>query len=280
MSPASTQRASRADAPLFHQIELMYCGRVPTLTDPPPVLRLAGHPVRWRLLGELARSDRTVRELTDLVGEPQNLVSYHLGKLRAAGLVTSRRSSADGRDAYQSLDLARTGSLLAEAGGLLHPGLRLVPPPPGHPPARPARVLFICTGNSARSQMAEAFARHRSAGAVDACSAGSNPKPVHPEAVRIMRDEHGIDISAQSSKHLDVFARRRFDRVVTLCDRAREACPEHAGHPGAAHWSIADPTAGEPGARQLRDALRRTAAELDTRVAFLLETFAPPATAA
>ena len=72
---------------------------------PPEFLQLAGHPLRWQLLGELARSDRTVHELTGLVGEAQNLVSYHLGKLREAGLVSTRRSSADGRDAYYTADL-------------------------------------------------------------------------------------------------------------------------------------------------------------------------------
>ena len=66
---------------------------------PPEFLQLTGHPLRWRLLGELSRSDRMVHELTGLVGQPQNLVSYHLGKLRAARLVSARRSSADGRDA-------------------------------------------------------------------------------------------------------------------------------------------------------------------------------------
>ena len=72
---------------------------------PREFLQLAGHPLRWRLLGELARSDRMVHELTGLVGEPQNLVSYHLGKLRDGGLVSARRSSADRRDAYYALDL-------------------------------------------------------------------------------------------------------------------------------------------------------------------------------
>src|SRR6516165_6693075 len=92
----------------------------------PRFLRLAGHPVRWRLLTELAYSDRQVRELTDLLGRPQNLVSYHLSRLRADGIVTMRRSSADGRDAYYSVDLARCGELLTAAGAALHPGLRLI----------------------------------------------------------------------------------------------------------------------------------------------------------
>src|ERR1700704_728643 len=109
---------------------------------PPALLQLAGHPVRWRLLSELARSDRLVHELTGLVGEPQNLVSYHLGKLRDGRLVSARRSSADGRDTYYGLDLARVGGLLSAAGGALHPGLRLAPPPRDGAAIAPVRVLF------------------------------------------------------------------------------------------------------------------------------------------
>src|SRR5262247_1276901 len=74
---------------------------------PPEFLQLAGHPLRWRLLSELARSDRMVQELTGLIGEPQNLVSYHLGKLRDGRLVSARRSSADRRDACYTVHLAR-----------------------------------------------------------------------------------------------------------------------------------------------------------------------------
>jgi DNA-binding transcriptional ArsR family regulator len=95
---------------------------------PPEFLQLAGHPLRWQLLRELARSDRTVHELTGLVSEAQNLVSYHLGKLRDAGLVSTRRSSADGRDAYYTVDLTRIGELLSATAGALHPGLYLTPP--------------------------------------------------------------------------------------------------------------------------------------------------------
>src|SRR5438270_5928883 len=95
---------------------------------PPEFLQLAGHPLRWQLLGELARSDLMVHELTGRVGQPQNLVSYHLAKLRDARLVSARRSSADGRDTYYTVDIARVGDLLTATGAALHPGLRLVPP--------------------------------------------------------------------------------------------------------------------------------------------------------
>ena len=235
-------------------------------------MQLAGHPLRWRLLGELGRSDRMVHELTGLVGQPQNLVSYHLGKLRDARLVSARRSSADGRDAYYTVDLARLGQLLTATGVALHPGLRLVPPAadPARPDAGKVRVLFLCTGNSARSQMAEALARVRSGGLVEAHSAGSRPKPLHPNAVRVMREEHGIDLAGWRSKHLSVFAEQRFDRVITLCDRVREVCPEFPGQPETVHWSIPDPAASHDDDELNYPAFQQTAAELETRIGFLL----------
>jgi protein-tyrosine-phosphatase/DNA-binding transcriptional ArsR family regulator len=253
---------------LIDQSSLIY--RAGVQSAPPGFLRLAGHPLRWRLLTELARSDRQVRELTGLLGQRQNLVSYHLAQLRAGGLVSARRSSADGRDAYYRIDLARCRELLAEAGLALHPGLG---PGPGlgprSGPARtvraPTRVVFLCTGNSARSQMAEALLVQLAGGAVEAASAGSSPKPLHPEAVRVMR-EYGIDISGRRSKHLAEFTGQRFGYVITLCDRVREVCPEFPGHPHLVHWSIADP-AGEEDAEA---AFRRVAAELRTRIGFLL----------
>src|SRR5690242_12778851 len=90
---------------------------------PPRVLALVGHPVRWRLLRELVRSDRSVAELTELVDAPQSLVSYHLRRLRTDELVAMRRSTADRRDAYYRIDLARCGEELRAAGTALHPGL-------------------------------------------------------------------------------------------------------------------------------------------------------------
>jgi protein-tyrosine-phosphatase/DNA-binding transcriptional ArsR family regulator len=240
---------------------------------PPAFLQLAGHPLRWRLLGDLARSDRTVRELTALAGEPQNLVSYHLAKLRDAGLVSARRSSADGRDAYYRVALTRFGELLARSGAALHPGLRLLPPPSAAPTVT-ARVLFLCTGNSSRSQMAEALARARSGGRVEACSAGSNPKPLHPNAVRVMREEHGLDLAGQRPKHLRVFAQEPFDLVISLCDRVREVCPEFPGRPETIHWSIPDPAAAHADDEASYSAFQQTADELEDRIGFLLASLA------
>src|SRR5215211_6844477 len=123
-------------------------------STPPRFLRLAGNPLRWRLLSELARSDRRVGELCQLADRRQSLVSYHLRQLRDGGLVSLRRSAADGRDSYYVLDLARCGELLKGTGRALHPGL--VPAPRARSKrergARVVHVLFLCTGNSARSQ--------------------------------------------------------------------------------------------------------------------------------
>ncbi len=262
--------------------------------SPPRFLRLAGHPLRWRLLSELARSDRRVGELCELAGQPQSLVSYHLRQLRDGELVSARRSLADGRDTYYVLDLARCGELLAGAGAALHPGLapagagaalhRGVEPAgaraalhPGLAPAggsrggvARARVLFLCTGNSARSQMAEALVEALSEGAVHAVSAGSRPKPLHPNAVRVMR-ARGIDLAGRRSKHLAEFTGQRFDYVISLCDRVREVCPEFPGA-RAIHWSVRDP-ARDPGTEdQTLPAFERTAAELELRIGFLLAT--------
>lgn len=240
-------------------------------SDNPPqeVLLLAGHPIRWRLLGELARSDCLVHELSESVGEPQNLISYHLAKLREGRLVTARRSSADRRDTYYVLDLERLGSGLAQAGGALHPGLRLTPRADGLLRPRAAKILFLCTGNSARSQMAEALTRARSGGRVKAYSAGSEPKPLHPNALRVMQEVHGLDLSRHASKHFDTFAGERFDRVISLCDRVREVCPQLAGRPRAVHWSIPNPASGESDAITY-SLFKQTADELEGRIAFLL----------
>jgi ArsR family transcriptional regulator, arsenate/arsenite/antimonite-responsive transcriptional repressor / arsenate reductase (thioredoxin) len=241
-------------------------------SSPPRFLRLAGHPLRWRLLSDLAHSDRRVGELCELAGRRQSLVSYHLRQLRDGGLVSTRRSAADGRDTYYVLDLARCGELLSSVGVALHPGLA----PAARGTARPergsalARVLFLCTGNSARSQIAEALAEQLSNGAVSAVSAGSHPKPLHPNAVQVMR-ARGIDIAGRRSKQLSEFAPQRFDYVISLCDRVREVCPEFPQWPGLIHWSIPDPTR-EPGSdNETLPAFERTATELATRIGFLIE---------
>jgi protein-tyrosine-phosphatase/DNA-binding transcriptional ArsR family regulator len=250
----------------------------PPEVSPPALLQLVADPQRWQLLRELARSDRRVGELTQLLDKPQNLVSYHLAELREARLVSSRRSSADGRDIYYRIDLLRCRDLLGAAGAALHPGVRLIPAPPAADVARHRRrplVLFLCTGNSARSQMAQALLEHRSRHTIDARSAGSDPTELHPNAVRAMA-ERGIDISGRQTKHLRRFTRSRFDRVITLCDKVREACPEFPGRPTAAHWSMPDPAAEGGGNDASYPAFRRAADELEVRVALLIGELTQP----
>jgi ArsR family transcriptional regulator, arsenate/arsenite/antimonite-responsive transcriptional repressor / arsenate reductase (thioredoxin) len=135
-------------------------------------------------------------------------------------------------------------------------------------------VLFLCAGNSARLQIVEVLAGQLSGGAVSAVSAGSHPKPLHPNAVRVMA-ERGIDISGRRSKHLSQFTGQRFDYVISLCDRVREVCPEFPGAPELIHWSIPDP-AREPGSdEETLPAFERTATELSTRIDFLIEAIDP-----
>jgi ArsR family transcriptional regulator, arsenate/arsenite/antimonite-responsive transcriptional repressor / arsenate reductase (thioredoxin) len=212
-----------------------------------------------------------VGELVELVAKPQNLVSYHLAELRHAGIVSARRSSADGRDVYYRAELFRCRDLLGEAGRLLHPALSLAPLPLGDAEWRGARprLLFLCTGNSARSQIAEALVSHRSAGTVEARSAGSHPKSLHPNAVRVMA-ERGIDIAGRPVKSLTRFTRNRFHRVVTLCDRVREICPVFPGAPTVAHWSIADPAAAGDSDTATYTAFQSVTDEIETRVDLLL----------
>ncbi|HSK96365.1 MAG TPA: arsenate reductase ArsC [Euzebyales bacterium] len=136
-------------------------------------------------------------------------------------------------------------------------------------------VLFVCTGNSARSPIAEALLRHHTAGRVDVTSAGSRPKPrLHPNTVRVLHEAFDVDVSAQRPRHLEAVANRRFDHVITLCDKAREACPEFASHPRRAHWSIPDPANAGDTAEASYPAFQRTAADVDTRVLHLLPILA------
>jgi len=124
------------------------------------------------------------------------------------------------------------------------------------------RVLVLCTGNSARSQMAEGLLRHDGGEGLDVVSAGTHPTRLRPEAVAAMQ-EVGIDISGHWSKPVDAFVGREFDYVITVCDSARESCPVLPAKTQRIHWSIEDPAAvegGEPARlaafREARDDLR------------------------
>lgn len=132
------------------------------------------------------------------------------------------------------------------------------------------RVLFLCTHNAARSQMAEGILRHLSHGTVDAQSAGTVPSAVHPLAVEAVRRLLGVDLGGQRSKHVDEFSGQRFDYVITLCDSARETCPVFPGDPERIHWSFDDPSAVQGSDEDRYRAFRQTAAELERRIDQLL----------
>lgn len=119
---------------------------------------------------------------------------------------------------------------------------------------RKLQILFLCTGNSCRSQMAEGWTRHLKGDEIDASSAGTDPRPVDPRAVEVMA-EAGVDISGARAKHVDDFARRRFDYVVTVCDAAREACPVFPGAAKMVHVGFDDPPALASGAADEEEAL-------------------------
>lgn len=147
------------------------------------LLKLLADDRRWRLLTELRLSDRQVSELVTRTGLPQNLVSYHLGLLRQAGLVQVHRSDADGRVIYYGLDLAAVQAAQQHIAASL-----LLPEATYDVSWGPVSIVFLCTGNSVRSQMAEAWLRHLSQDQVTVQSAGTHPRHVDPRAIEAMAE--------------------------------------------------------------------------------------------
>jgi ArsR family transcriptional regulator, arsenate/arsenite/antimonite-responsive transcriptional repressor / arsenate reductase (thioredoxin) len=243
-------------------------------SHPPTLLKMLAHELRWEVVAALAYSDRRVQELVEILGRPMNLVSYHLRQLREHDLVSEHRSAADARDHYYSLDLEKFRDLYFAAAGALHPALDPAQEAEGDAceidpvDLPPTRVLFLCTHNSARSQMAEAILRDCGGDQVEVHSAGTEPGQVHPYAVRAMQGI-GIDISGHRSTHLNEFLGQQFDYVITVCDRARESCPVFPGDPERIHWSFADPSAVEGSETQKLAAFTSTARQLTTRIRHL-----------
>jgi arsenate reductase len=135
---------------------------------------------------------------------------------------------------------------------------------------RKKRVLVLCTGNSARSQMAEGLLRHDAGDRFDVESAGLNPGQVRPEAIAVM-EEIGVDISAHRSKHVDEFAGQQFDYVLTVCDNANESCPVLPGQGERLHRSFEDPAALQGSEQQRLAKFRRVRDEIRD----YLQTFPP-----
>ena len=247
-----------------------------TATQPLEFLKLLAHHIRWRILLALSRSDYRVEELVKQIKQPPNLVSYHLKRLRLQQLVSERRSSADGRDIYYSLNLDQFRRLYFEAGQSLHPALR-EPIHQTHSQTETLtspsiRVLFLCTHNSARSQMAEGLLRKLGGDHVEVFSAGSEPTSIHPFTIKVMSNI-GIDVSQHRVKHFDEFLGQTFDYIITVCDRVREVCPVFPGNPEQIHWSFPDPVAMEGNLQTQEHGFQETARLLRVRIEYLLLAF-------
>src|ERR1041385_123055 len=133
------------------------------------------------------------------------------------------------------------------------------------------RVLILCTGNSARSQMAEGLLRNMAGDRLTVASAGVAPSQVRPEAVAAMR-EIGIDIAEQRSKSVDEFTGEEFDYVITVCDNAKEQCPVFPGKTKRIHWSFEDPAAVTGEWDQRLEAFRKVRDQIDHRLVEFAET--------
>jgi len=131
--------------------------------------------------------------------------------------------------------------------------------------SNPPRILILCTGNSARSQMAEGLLRDMGGGRIEVASAGVSPSLVKPEAIAVMK-EIGIDISRYRSKSVDEFKVEPFDYVITVCDNANRHCPIFPGKSQRIHWSIEDPAAVEGDEKTKLEAFREARDDLQKRL--------------
>jgi arsenate reductase (thioredoxin) len=130
---------------------------------------------------------------------------------------------------------------------------------------RPTRVLFVCTGNSARSIMAEALLRHHGGPEFEVFSAGTEPKGVNPLTLRVLAGA-GMETAGLHSKSVQEFLGQRFDYVITVCDQAREACPVFPGSHQSLHWAYDDPAAAEGSEEERLAVFRSVFSQLSTRV--------------
>ncbi|GGI08973.1 arsenate reductase/protein-tyrosine-phosphatase family protein [Egicoccus halophilus] len=212
------------------------------------VHRALGEPTRLRIVDALHVSDRSPKDLADLVGVSTNLLAFHLNVLEDIGLVTRSPSQGDQRRRYVMLRADRLAGTLA-------------PPPLDHPGDG---VLFVCTGNSARSQLAAALWHARTGR--PALSAGTRPAPrVHPLAVEVARS-CGVDLEDAVPRGFDTLIESP-DLVVSVCDRAHEsALPFEVP---SLHWSVPDPAAGG------HDDFLQTLEDIDGRVDRLARALAP-----
>jgi protein-tyrosine-phosphatase/DNA-binding transcriptional ArsR family regulator len=228
------------------------------LTEPLPVAERArihaalGDPARLAIADALALGDGSPGEIASRLGMASNLVAHHLGVLAGAAVIERSRSEADRRRTYVRLRPQALAALVA-------PAL-----------ATPGRVVFVCTRNSARSQLAAAlWARHST---IPAASAGTQPASrVHPRAVRTAK-RHGLRLDPARTAHIDAVCRAG-DLVIAVCDHAHETLP---ADPARLHWSVPDPVPVDTDAA-FETAFRDISARIDLLTPALPASVAPAA---
>jgi arsenate reductase len=224
------------------------------------MLKALGHPARLEMLKTLAR-DGEAGCLEIMRGVPlaQSTVSEHLRVLKEAGLVHQR--SPSGRSAYR-IDRGALVWLKQSVIALGEPVEEVSPVS--------KRVLFLCTGNSARSIIAEALLKDMGGPDFHVSSAGTDPRGIHPLTAKVLAMA-GLDVSDSRSKHLSEFLEQQFDYVITVCDAAAERCPVFPGDPQRIHWSFADPAAVEGSEVEKLAAFQATLREMRNRLAPFIE---------
>jgi arsenate reductase len=212
---------------------------------------------RLRLVVSLRRLGLTPKDAGRLAQQclERGVVDAELGPFLASQREAIGRQRADlDRLDSELLDLELT---IAAAGRASAEGPTM--------PSDPIRVLFVCTGNSARSQIAEALLQRYGGSDFAVSSAGTELKGVNTYTIRVLA-ESGIDWSDATSKSVNQFLGQSFDYVLTVCDRARQSCPVFPGHYNSLHWSLEDPAEVEGSDDEKLAAFRKTALELSVRL--------------
>jgi protein-tyrosine-phosphatase/DNA-binding HxlR family transcriptional regulator len=244
---------------------------IPTAKELPALITLLADPLRWQIVTELTFGDERVSDLASQLEQAESTITAQLETMRTGGLVGIRQSDADPAILYYQLDQQRLRELYQAVGLALNMPVGQdagVAEPSSTGTASRTRVLFLCTANSARSQLAEGLMRTLSKDQVDVSSAGTMPaSQIHPLALQELT-ERKIDTSSLRPKSIEQFVGQKFDYVISVCDQAHETCPDF---PGAReiHWSIPDPALVEPDAARQR-AFHMTAVELTNRVQYML----------
>ena len=242
------------------------------------ILRILGEPHRLAIFTLLTTGPLQVRDLCAATSLSLPLVSQHLRVLRRIGLVQARRDPGDARGVWYSIEPQPLRELKSTMSWLFDVASTVDRRPRSEQFGIPAvscpnnfRVLFLCTANSARSQMAESLLEQVGGGLFEARSAGTQPRgELHPLTVKSLA-EIGIDASGQAAKHYDVFAGEPFHYVITVCDLANEECPELPGDYQRVHWSITDPLAASGTETEVYSAFVCAREELARRIRLFVQ---------